>query len=355
MKEIVFNRDDYPIILSNPRFIPDFSRVKDFKKGDRVGIIRSFRLLKDPDILPVIAEEDGVYKLPLYVGDMDTGKLMYTIYSIEEILASDKYQIATDEFTGEKRLEWLCVNKIIQKQNLFYELSGGIYINLKYVSGQPVFAVCFIPSIVKPSKGDTITLLFDDGDTVTLLIKSVARFVDGFNNIKEVEFELTRDLFDRLLHKNLSKLRIEFKSLYPAYVSENNFDGAISSEFSYQLFRRYMQEYLSALDELDHHWSSTPTESIIESTTEPCYVYLMVDTANGYHKIGISNHPEYREGTLQSEKPSIELVCAKKFPSRTIARAIESALHTTYQDKHLRGEWFQLDAKDIIELTETLK
>ena len=81
----------------------------------------------------------------------------------------------------------------------------------------------------------------------------------------------------------------------------------------------------------------------------------MVDTANGYHKIGISNKPEYREGTLQSEKPTIELLCAKQFPSRTIAKAIESALHKTYEEKRLRGEWFQLEAKDIIELMATLK
>ena len=81
----------------------------------------------------------------------------------------------------------------------------------------------------------------------------------------------------------------------------------------------------------------------------------MIDTANGYHKIGISNHPEYREGTLQSEKPTIELVCAKRYPSRVIASAIESALHTAFGEKRLRGEWFNLNEKEVNDIKLTLQ
>lgn len=88
---------------------------------------------------------------------------------------------------------------------------------------------------------------------------------------------------------------------------------------------------------------------------EPCYVYLMIDTTNGFHKIGISNKPQYREKTLQSEKPTIELVCAKQFPSRTIAEAFESALHKAYANKRLRGEWFNLSEEEVLMLKETLQ
>ena len=45
-----------------------------------------------------------------------------------------------------------------------------------------------------------------------------------------------------------------------------------------------------------------------ETKDESCCVYLMIDTVNNYHKIGISNNPEVRESTLQREKPSIELM-----------------------------------------------
>jgi hypothetical protein len=38
------------------------------------------------------------------------------------------------------------------------------------------------------------------------------------------------------------------------------------------------------------------------------YVYLMIDKNTGYHKIGFSKNPKHREKTLQSEKPTIELL-----------------------------------------------
>lgn len=86
-----------------------------------------------------------------------------------------------------------------------------------------------------------------------------------------------------------------------------------------------------------------------------CSVYLMVDTTNNFHKIGISNKPQFRERTLQSEKPTIEKLILREFPSRLIASSIESALHNAYAEKRIRGEWFELTAKDILEIMETLK
>ena len=80
----------------------------------------------------------------------------------------------------------------------------------------------------------------------------------------------------------------------------------------------------------------------------------MNDTSNGYYKIGMSNNPEFRESTLQSEKPTIVKVCHKKYPSRKIAHAFESALHHVYESKRIRGEWFRLNEKDIWEIKQTL-
>ncbi len=91
-----------------------------------------------------------------------------------------------------------------------------------------------------------------------------------------------------------------------------------------------------------------------EKRKDKCFVYLMIDTTNNYHKIGISNKPKYREKTLQSEKPTIEMLAFKEFPSRVIAKSIEKALHETFRHKNIRGEWFDLDESDINEITETL-
>jgi len=87
---------------------------------------------------------------------------------------------------------------------------------------------------------------------------------------------------------------------------------------------------------------------------QDCYVYLMVDTTNNYHKIGISNKPEYRERTLQSERPTIELVACEKFPNKKIASSIERYLHNTYSEKHKRGEWFDLNETEVTKIKKTL-
>lgn len=88
---------------------------------------------------------------------------------------------------------------------------------------------------------------------------------------------------------------------------------------------------------------------------ETCYTYLMRDNSTGCYKIGISKKPEYRERTLQSEKPSIEMLCAKPYPNKKLAHAIEQALHKVYADKRVRGEWFRLDVTDIKQIRQMLE
>jgi len=63
--------------------------------------------------------------------------------------------------------------------------------------------------------------------------------------------------------------------------------------------------------------------------------YLMKDNHNGLYKIGYSSNPNNRESTLQSEKPSINMV-------KVWDKNIESNLHNLYSKFRIRGEWFNL-------------
>ena len=72
------------------------------------------------------------------------------------------------------------------------------------------------------------------------------------------------------------------------------------------------------------------------------YVYLMIDYNTGYHKIGRSKNPKYREKTLQSEKPTIELLDKWSAYPET-----EKELHKHFDGKRIRGEWFDLSCDDI--------
>jgi len=113
-------------------------------------------------------------------------------------------------------------------------------------------------------------------------------------------------------------------------------------------------EWSDVMDILLPQKDSSNEEPQAKKTPQSCFVYLMLDKRTMLHKIGISNSAGYREKTLQSEKPSIKMVSKKEYPNRRIAANIEKALHTSYEHKRKRGEWFLLDDGDVEELKLTL-
>lgn len=79
------------------------------------------------------------------------------------------------------------------------------------------------------------------------------------------------------------------------------------------------------------------------------YVYLMLNKRNELIKIGKSKNPTFREKTLQSDEPDIELISFWEVPSR-----LEKELHREFSQKRKRGEWFDLDFNDLKRIKEIL-
>ena len=78
------------------------------------------------------------------------------------------------------------------------------------------------------------------------------------------------------------------------------------------------------------------------------FVYLMLDTANSFYKIGFTkNKPKYRETTLQSQKPTIKLINKWEGTMRQ-----EKELHSLFFRKRIRGEWFDLKKEDVDFISE---
>jgi hypothetical protein len=75
---------------------------------------------------------------------------------------------------------------------------------------------------------------------------------------------------------------------------------------------------------------------------EPRYVYMMIDQNTNYTKIGLSKDPKYRERTLQSQKPTIDLIFKAKGTWDD-----EKFLQDYFNEKRIRGEWFDLDESDM--------
>ena len=68
----------------------------------------------------------------------------------------------------------------------------------------------------------------------------------------------------------------------------------------------------------------------------------MLNTRNGYYKIGESNLPKFREKTLWSEEPEVEI-----YTAFTSEKCNEKILHEIFASKRIRGEWFALSTQDL--------
>jgi predicted GIY-YIG superfamily endonuclease len=72
-------------------------------------------------------------------------------------------------------------------------------------------------------------------------------------------------------------------------------------------------------------------------------VYLI--ECDGYYKIGVSEDPENRLDRFQTGNP-YELSLEAKIDVEQ-AYDIEEKLHSYYNSKHKRGEWFNLNQSDV--------
>ena len=112
-----------------------------------------------------------------------------------------------------------------------------------------------------------------------------------------------------------------------------------------------LKRFISENDELmDDHFRESKNEKSSEVIKESPrgYVYLMRNSRNGYIKIGFTKgYPTYRESTLQSQEPEVELINHWKGSMDD-----EQQLHSMFNEKRIRGEWFSLDPEDLSKVDE---
>ena len=343
------------------KFIKEFSYVD-------VGT-KLFEFKYKDSICSVFSDTSGVIAYPI-TRSVKEGQVLYQVYDsyheLVEHLFANTYEIVEDDFTKEKHIKWRVYSGYRGDLSV-YRYGEGFRLNMYFATlnlnisrGNPIIQFLFNTNKqngIRVKKNDTVSLLFADGSILDFIVSQKPYKTGAGITDTAIDLMLKESDIVALREKNLAKMRITFANGDAPATLTNNLSG--SFDVSYLLLQRYVKEYESILDCLGVKWEHKHEESITPSIkghpSDPCYVYLMVDKANGYHKIGISNHPEYREGTLQSEKPTIELVCAKQYPSRIIASAIESALHSAFGGKRLRGEWFDLSENEVNDIKLTLR
>ncbi len=124
--------------------------------------------------------------------------------------------------------------------------------------------------------------------------------------------------------------------------------------FSERCFNRVGDKYLIGIEttflirSLIEEFTEIYSKSRKSKKSKEQKTYIMLDSNTGLYKIGKSKYPRHREKTLQSEKPTIELVliCDEN---------VEHKLHKEFSNKRVRGEWFKLSSDDILDIIEFYK
>jgi len=145
---------------------------------------------------------------------------------------------------------------------------------------------------------------------------------------------------------NLSDDVYFFKSTDPRFTPHRDFETSYGNEkptvkgsvldCNFNEVKVDIEIYVTNLKEVNE--SQTP-EKLRSKFTK---VYVMIDKNTGYYKIGRSVDPKRRERTLQSEKPTIEMLFNHDARVKD-----EKELHNMFSDKRVRGEWFDLNGSDL--------
>ncbi|EDM45101.1 hypothetical protein SCB49_03234 [unidentified eubacterium SCB49] len=307
---------------------------------------------------------------PRKVGRLNDNELMYIIRDKDEERINERFinkpNIIKDEFNNSTIIKW-------EKVSSRFKISEGIktksdnlitdfLFSFNFINNNDQIVFHFDPKQIKPKQYDKVFFLFEDGEQIQFELTENPVSSKNRLNEKILEYKglITKTELELFANSNFKKWKISLLSDKREilggdiggddfYLTQNNIQIVI---------KKFVSEYIDLVNNTIPYYEPTVLKQVRpekETTTDFCFVYLMHDTSNDYYKIGISNSPEYRERTLQSEKPTIEMIASKKFPIRKIAESIEKTLHSAYSEKRLRGEWFELNDNDIEHIKETLK
>jgi len=281
----------------------------------------------------------------------------------------NEFLITSDPFTNSKNIGYFCKSIYFRKSRRFIvspslNKKEFLQFSLNNIGGKDYIVFRINPLELVLSKDDSISFLFENEQVIEFKLSHVPYKVldDDYYETNYYETKVTITDNELLAFQN-----INFK-LWKIHLNKTNqsivggdlgFDNYFSKKNLIIVIKKYATEYRELVrKEVENYLPLYDHSIAIDGKTiiyEECYVYLMVDHTNNHHKIGISNSPDFREKTLQSEKPTIEMIAAKKFINRKIAASFEKALHNTYSKKRIRGEWFKLDAHEIHEIKSTLE
>ncbi len=272
-------------------------------------------------------------------------ELIYSLYENESLRIEQTFinvpKIINDEFTGAKRIEWAEVSSANSRYRFLYEKIVGvksisddhlIYLLFSFVyqNDSDYILFHFNPKQINLKINDTISFLFENNEKIEFRLNTNPISIKNYRNERFIEAKslITKSELELFASQKLKKWKIHLGGNDKEILGGNAGASELyRSKKNLQIVvQKFAKEYIELVNrEITDYKPTYIKEQLKESSIQEdcCYVYLMHDSTNGFTKIGISNNPMYRERTLQSEKPTIEMVVSKKFPVRKIAESFE--------------------------------
>lgn len=368
--------------IENPEY-KDYFKTLDYKNtfdkwlvndGDFVNIGEQVYQFNDSNYTKHInySKKAGfIYQIdPKKIVNLDNNELMYIVRDSDKQRIMDRFlnnpDLIVDDFTNSTIIKWHRVSSR-------FEISHGIktksdnfitdfLFSFNFIDNNDFIVFHFEPKQIRPKQFDKVSFLFENGEQIKFELETDPISSKNRLNEKILEYKgiITQSELELFANTNFKKWKISLIS-----DKREVLGGETSGDYFYPnknniqiIIKKFASEYINLVKKTIPDYQPTvlkQSDRIKDVLNGFCFVYLMHDISNGYYKIGISNNPEYRERTLQSEKPTIEMIISKKYPIRKIAESIEKALHDTYSKQRLRGEWFDLETKDVEHVKETLR
>ena len=337
--------------------VDDYSMVN---KGDDILIVKDDTSYEKNITAKIKAPFSGLL-VKKSSGALQKGSLICTIYSDYQYWVSsypNEIEITTDNFTK----DIVIFGKKCAGNTLGFKIGDDVKINFENIGSKNYLKLRYERKKINLNKKCSLHLLFDNDSVVTLNAISNPVKVESWASDSIIKYSLSLDDLKTLEQHRLVQWQIingdgiKVASGANICCCEYNEYNPTKMTLSADVLKDFIMKYNKAVeDNITTQLVQDNDESNHPIKEKTCFVYLMIDTTNNFYKIGISNNPRYREHTLQSDKPTIELISAKEYPTRTIAEAIEAALHKAYGEKRIRGEWFNLNEEDVENIKETLK
>jgi len=211
---------------------------------------------------------------------------------------------------------------------MLLDSSKHIHVNFFFITNEPTL------------KGDIIVLNINDEDYYYLLLKFAVLLnksynidtIDVFNEYqRELQYALEKYGFYTVTSTDLDQLQRK-----ESFVIKGN--DSYKGTHKIQLINK-VEYYRNILG-----YQKDTTQVAGEE-----YVYLMLDNNSSLIKIGYSKDPGYRERTLHSQQPQIEIIGYWRGNMEQ-----ERTLHSQFKEKRIRGEWFQLSLPDLYAIAAQL-